>query len=85
MSAGGVVNTLDWQIANAIQWLDADDHTHVADDMRDARKKVAALVEALKSAAHVLEWTGAEYASARARDALRAAGVATEGGLGETL
>lgn len=35
----------------------------------------AALVEALKEAADVLEWTGAEHASARARAAIRAAGV----------
>lgn len=44
------------------------------EDYDKLEQQRAALVEALKSAAHVLEWSGAGYASARARDALRAAG-----------
>ncbi len=75
MSAESGIKRLDWQIANAIQWLDADDHTHVADDMRDARKKVAALVEALKDAVCALQCCGKDYpAERKAIAALKAAG-----------
>ena len=74
VSSGNSINALDWQIANAIQWLEADNHSHVADDLRDARKKVAALVKALKEASESLGHMGAEHLKSRVDAALKAAG-----------